>query len=452
MIRTIARIGGGGAAALVLTASMGAPAGAHAQATQLTLHDAVRLSLDTHPRLRAARAGREAAAAALAETRAARIPHAAVEANLIRFQEAMIVAPLHEFDFMMAPQFDRTLIQSRVTAGYTLFDGGAREARVLQSRETEESAAADVVAVRMAVIEEVTVTYLHLLTALGIDDANRGRVAALEAERRRADQLFAQGRAARVEVLRVEAALAQARAELIASGADVDVARGTLARLSGVSPELIANAQLVGLAVDQRSLDQLVPATAHVTTPELERARHRAAAERAAARAARAAWFPTLTLLGGYVTYGSAAGDFSGEWQGGVSLSYPLFTGGARRSRTARAAATAARAEADAGWIQLQLDLAVDQATARVRQSRAQVGALTSAVDHLTEVARIEQLALTAGAGVQVDYIRAEADLATARANLIRARHAEIAARVSLARTLGELSIEWLTAALENQP
>jgi len=72
-----------------------------------------------------------------------------------------------------------------------------------------------------------------------------------------------------------------------------------------------------------------------------------------------------------------------------------------------------------------------------------------TAVHHLAEVARIEQLALEAGAGTQTDFLRADADLRKSRAQLIEARHMEILARIQLARTTGELSVEWLASTLE---
>jgi outer membrane protein TolC len=75
--------------------------------------------------------------------------------------------------------------------------------------------------------------------------------------------------------------------------------------------------------------------------------------------------------------------------------------------------------------------------------------AITRAVDHLAEVARIEQLALEVGAGTQTDYLRAAAELARTRAALVESRHAEIAATVELARLTGDLSTAWLERALE---
>ncbi len=425
---------------------------ADAQANRLTVGEAVRLSLEHHPRLGVAHAARAAATAAFGEAKSSRIPSARAQASLTRFQEPMIVAPLHRFDVTSPPQFDPALIQSRLTIAYTLFDGGRRGARVGRARAAAASAGSEMTSVHMAVIEEVTTAYLSALTTSGIDGANRSTVAALEAQRRRTQQLLTEGRAARVELLRVDAALAQARAERIASHAESDLALRTLARLIGWDTDSIAAAGLVGVTLVGRSMEPSLNERAKRANPDLETARHRAAAEHAAARAARSEWFPTVQLSAGYVTFGSGSGNFAAEWQGGVAVSYPLFTGGARRSRNAQASARAERADAEVRLAELQIDAAVDRAVAQLRDSEGRVTALALAVDHLSEVARIEQLALATGAGVQADYITAEAGLATARANLIRARYAVIGARVGLARILGDLSLEWLADHMEEGP
>ena len=83
--------------------------------------------------------------------------------------------------------------------------------------------------------------------------------------------------------------------------------------------------------------------------------------------------------------------------------------------------------------------------------SRARVSALTAAVAHAEEVGRIEQLALSAGAGVQSDFLRAEADVFTARAELVRAAHSEITTLITLAAATGDLSLAWLQDTLENR-
>lgn len=94
----------------------------------------------------------------------------------------------------------------------------------------------------------------------------------------------------------------------------------------------------------------------------------------------------------------------------------------------------------------------VDDARAAFDASRARVDALDAAVQQATEVARITALARDVGDGTQTDYLIAEANLFRARSGLVQARHAAVAARVELARVLGELNRAWIVTSLESQP
>jgi outer membrane protein TolC len=91
----------------------------------------------------------------------------------------------------------------------------------------------------------------------------------------------------------------------------------------------------------------------------------------------------------------------------------------------------------------------VDAGLAALAGFRAQVEALTTAVEQFVAVVDIEALSLRAGAGVQPDYLRAVSDLLDARAALTRARAAEVGARITLARIAGQLDPAWIDDNLE---
>ena len=69
---------------------------------------------------------------------------------------------------------------------------------------------------------------------------------------------------------------------------------------------------------------------------------------------------------------------------------------------------------------------------------------MATAVTQWEEVARIEALALEAGAGEQRDLLRAEAGVFQARAGYALATEEAIAARLRLARSRGVLVREWI--------
>jgi outer membrane protein TolC len=264
---------------------------------RLTVHAAVRRALDTHPAVQAAGARVDAAAAGVGEARSAWFPQLAIEATVTRFQQPMIVAPLHAFDISRQPQFDRTLVGGRATFGYHVYDGGARGARIRARTADAEAATFEEGASREEIVSRVVHSYLEVLTARGVLNAHDRRIAALRAERERVDQLLAAGTAARVALLRVDAALASADAEQVVSRTRLDVAERTLARTIGAdtaetrSTELVAVTLAAGQAFgDRHTLVQ----QADEANQLLERARARQQMAEANRRTALAAWLPGL--------------------------------------------------------------------------------------------------------------------------------------------------------------
>src|SRR5690606_7144997 len=344
-----------------------------------------------------------------------------------------VVAPLHGFDPLRPPTFDRTLAHGGVTMSYTRWDGGARGARVERAEALVGAAEAELEEARQSLIARTVSAYLRVRTAREVVEAHERRVEAVARERERAAQFFERGRGARVMVLRAEAALEAARADAHAARAELEVAERELARLIGEAPDRVA-----GWAFPTVRAPGSVPSRAEVVeralsrNASLQRLERRVEAAAASRSEARGLWHPKLQVVGRYVESAGGAGREQGEWQGGVVASYPLFTGGARRAAVERADAEFRSAVAARDVARLELESAIDAALARLESELARVEALSAAVARAEEVVRVERLALEVGAGVQSDSLAAEADLLNARAALAAARASAVAARVEL--------------------
>jgi len=415
----------------------------------LTLAEAISLALATHPSVGAATAALDEASAARGEAAATRWPSLHLSSSVTRFQEPMLVTPIHGFVPGQTPPFDETLIQAGATVGYTLFDGGARGARIAQARARSEVASATLDASEQTLIATVVATYVGALARQEILAAHDQRLAALEAEQTRVEQLLAVGRAAEVDRLRANAALAEARAARVRLAQDLDFTERTLGRLIAVRDVHATDLVAVGTTDEPlASRDELV-AQAMSASPAVEQARRQVAAASAGISVARGLRWPEVRLVGNYVDRGSAAGDFRGEWNAGVQLAYPLFTGGAVERRVERATAARTGAEQALKLAELDVTGTVDQALGAIDEARARATSLELAVAGFTEVARIERLRLATEVGTQAEYFRAEADVLTVRAELAGARYGEIKARADLARAVGRLSPTWVITNLE---
>ncbi len=419
----------------------------------LTLDAAVAAALGASPAVASARAGEDRAAAAVGQARSAWLPSLSVNGSAVRFEKPMVVAPLHGFDLRSPPAFDRTLYQGDASLGWLLFDGGARAARVRRARETEAAAGAAVSAAAAAQTAAAAKSYLRVRSSREVLAAAAARVRALAAEEDRAGQMFHEGKGAQIDLVRAEAALARARADSVGADAEADAAERELARAMDVPLEQVHARALAPVRGQGAAPDRAVLLERALgSSPELARARRERAAAEAGRSEARAAWLPRLQTLGRYNEYGSASGSPQGEWQGGVQLSYPLFTGGARASAVDAADAEARSAAAAERQAERDVARSLDAALVAWRSAAARTTALEAAVRQSREVVRIETLSLNAGAGTQTDYLAAEAALYEAEASLTGARYALLGARIDIARSTGELSPRWLALNLESTP
>jgi len=415
-------------------------------AQELTLSEALQAALATHPALGAAQARVASADAAVSGAKALRLPSVGTSASLMRFQDPMLVAPLHAFDVTNVPVFDKTLVQAQVAVQYTLFEGGVRNARIRGADAMAGAARWDVQATEAELLETVTEAYLRVLSTRDVQAAADRQVQALEAERERADRHLTEGTAPRVEVLRAEAALLDARAQATTASARVELAEQALSRLMGLDVT----------ALDARELEQVqlgsTDEPADAVHPLVERSRRSLAGAFARLDQERGGRLPSISATAGLLDFGTIDGGHVAEWQAGIKVSWAIFTGGARSASIRRAEADRRAAEDLLRLTQLQVDNASDMAEASLVESRSRAEALEAAVTTWEEVARIEALRVQEGAGVQTDLLRAEAGLFQARAGFAQARYDAVLARVRLARTRGTLNTTWMDTALEMTP
>ena len=421
---------------------------------RLTLMDAMTRALSYYPSVQTSVAQVEVADAAVDEAEAARFPTVSVGASATHYQEPTLVHPIHAFTPALIPPFDQNLFQALADVRYSLFDGGGRSARIEESRARRQSAESSLLDARQRLLSQLIQQYLSVLSRARTLEAQDRSLKALEVELSRVKQVFDVGRAATVDVLRVEASIAAARAERVRLTSSLDLAQRNLARLAGVETEETRASNLVPVALADVSLPsrEEILQNAVQSSPTARLARDELAVAEAALDGSKSRRLPSVNLDGRYINYGSASGANSLEWNVGVSLAYTVFNGGAVSDAVARSQSAARSASERLRWTELEVASDVDRGYAAMEEAKARIESLSTAVARFDEVSRIEKLRLETGVGTEVDYIRAEADRVAAEAGLIEARYTEIAARAELARVAGNLSPEWVTDHLRSEP
>jgi len=445
--------GAGPTLALVLSLAYLASA-VEARGAELTLEQLVRSALQGFPTVEAARAGSDEARAALTEAGAARFPSVRLTGSGTRYEEPMLVSPIHGFTPSLLPPFDEIVYQTTISLAYPIFDGGGRGARIRAARGRTQAANAELSATEQSLMTQVIRAYLETLGFRQVVEAHDLRLEALRAERGRVSLMRRAGRTAPIDSLRVEAALANGEAERVRATSQLDVAERSLARLAGLTFDQVHGVPLgpIGMSDSAGVLRDTLLENAHALSPAVRQAAAQKSAAGAALDAARSQRWPEIRLAGGYSGWTYPDGSPTWEWNTSLQMTWSVFDGGAIGGAIAKARAAHHGADERLRLAALGLDQEVDRALAGLDESQARARSLSAAVDRFAEVARIEKLLLESGSGTQTNYLTAEADLLGARAGLIEARHASVAAHAELARLTGQLGYDWISQALEAQP
>jgi multidrug efflux system outer membrane protein len=188
-------------------------------------------------------------------------------------------------------------------------------------------------------------------------------------------------------------------------------------------------------------LDAGLPSDLLLNRPDIVAAEERLRASRANIGAARAAFFPTISLTG---RAGLTSDDLSRlfgsdgfSWSFGPSISLPIFDSGARR-------ASLSLAEAVADENVARYDLTVQNAFREVSDALAgrvwlaeQIGAQERGIEAARKIARIALLRYSEGVADYLEVLDAERNLFAAQQQLLATRRAYLANAVTLYISLG---------------
>ena len=403
-----------------------------------TLTDAMRLAYETNPTLILNRAALRATDESVALARSGRRPQITLQATGTAANNA-------EFSGIATESYSAAL-----NARLNLFDGG-------RSRDAVEAAKTAVLATRasldnieQSVMLSAAKAFLTVRRDQQIVSLARNNVDVLKQQLQAAEDRLAVGAATRTDVAQTRARLAAAQAVLAANRGGLAISSENYIAVVGTAP--------VNLAYPPRlpELPGTLAAAEEIAlrTHPLMRASH--LSEKVAAidlRRARNARLPSLSAnvnIGYNETYRNGANLASGDSSAAtLTLSQPIYTGGALSATVRQAGATLERRMAETGntraqvrqqvsaaWFQLQI------ARASISATRLQIEASQYAFEGITEEANL-------GARTILDTLNAKQEVLTAQNSLITAMHDERIAAYSLLAAMGLLTPDNLDLGIE---
>ena len=319
--------------------------------------------------------------------------------------------------------------------GRRLFDIRSAKAQVRAAESSE-------LAQRFTLDLQVKQQYYASLAAAEAESAARAQLSEAEQQLKVASAKVRAAVATRSDSLRARIQVGNAQLALLSAQTDRQTADAALTRLVATPFTVTASPQGVG-AETPVPLDSASLARFAAEGPAVREAEANAQAARAASRAARAPYLPTLSL--GYsrnraanqANFDLTPDDFRTSGQLRFSLSYPLFNQYAREESVVRADISAANAEATLRDARLAAQQTLTQYAGALRTAQQRIDIQTQAVAAAEEDLRVQQQRYGLGASLLLDVLTSQTQLTQARVALIQARFDARVARAQLEALVG---------------
>jgi outer membrane protein len=404
----------------------------------ITLDEAVALARRANPAAIQARGQVRASSAAVRSAYASFIPNLSLNASSTEQSPATPRVNPTTGELLTG----RWATTEGFSANVDLFDGLRRFHDVRTARAQQNAALSGEDAQAFSIAEQVKVQFYAALAAQESEAAARAQLAQAEAQLRLSVARVLASTATRSDSLRARIQVAQAQLALLQSQNDRRSADASLTRLVG-APTLVS-ATPAGLvddataAVDSAQITQLAFAG-----PAVRQAEANVAAARAARRASRSPYYPTLGVsyarnrVGSSETFDPTPDDFRYSGQLRFSVSLPLFNQLTRERNVVQADVAEDDATASLRDARLAAQEGLVQSLGALRTAQQQILTQSGAVVAAEEDLRVQQQRYQLGVSTVLDVLTSQTQLTQARLGLVQARFAARVARARLETLVG---------------
>jgi TolC family type I secretion outer membrane protein len=404
------------------------------QGKLLTIEDAVRIGLENHPRIRAARERIGSQEAILGQQMSAYYP-------TINFNNFYRTTNSSGTSGTTSSATDTYTSQANLNL--TLYNFGKREGTVQAARETVDATREDFSTTTQDIVLSVKQAYYTYLGTQALVRVSQETVRNRELLVRQAQGFYEVGTRARIDVARAEANLYTARAELIASENSVKIAWVTLRNAMG-SPRLPE--QPVAQDSPEVELSMNLAAARTIAFDNRTELRSFEAQRRASDQliaTARRGHLPDIVFDAFYGRRNSSGGGESTfplqpAWQAQVSLNIPIFDGFRTTNRVEETLHNYYNIRAQEEERRQLIALDVEQSYLRVVETQERIIATEAATKAAKENLDLAQGRYQVGVGSIIEVTDAETLYADAQTTYVRALYEYRIADAQLARAMGD--------------
>jgi outer membrane protein len=338
-----------------------------------------------------------------------------------------------------------------LSAGYTLFDGFAREGNLGAATSLATVSELTAARTRQAIIFQVVTDYLNVLRNEYLVSVSAEN---LKRDLRQLERIVESNRVGALsmaDVYRQKSQVAIDEVALITQQNNYDKSKADLVALIGldVAVEYTFNDPLLPTGKD--SLDAVIHAPipggiAEMTQKALTAradymgAKENLSASESGVTAARSGYFPSASVFGGYSLLNDQLGTLSQNrnlnW--GLQLRWTLFDGFQTNQQIQSAMASKRNAEITLAQTERNVGVDVKKAFLDLEASRKAYDASQEGLVSATEDRKIAEERYNLGAGTLLDLLTANANLVQAQANLANSTFGFLVSRYNLEYAIGE--------------
>ncbi|TFG88659.1 MAG: TolC family protein [Gemmatimonadales bacterium] len=324
-------------------------------------------------------------------------------------------------------------------ASLDLFTGFRRGAQMNSAKATEAAADAGLIDAQYQTALSAKQTFFGALAA---NELVRVREAGLKRSEEQLSVSVAKlqaGSATRSDSLRSLVTVGNSRLQLLTALTTVATTEANLGRLVGIDGRVRALADSAFLVVTEIGDTAMIRQEAEDNSPKVRAAQAQADAARANVKAAKAAWWPQLTISGRYSYNGNDSQDyqFFDARSMTLALSYPIFNGFQRDQSIVNASTNADAVAATAADARRQVGASLIARLAELDAARLQIEITGTSLVAATEDLRVNQERYRVGAATIVDVLSSQEALSQAEVDVIQARYNYLIAKAQIEALIG---------------
>ena len=325
-----------------------------------------------------------------------------------------------------------------LTASLPIFTGGKLSGQIEQAKANYKYNEVGVQRTYNAMRSTVTNGYFNMLQMDNLQKLNAESVTRLADHLKNVQAQYDVGVVAKVDVLRSQVELANAKQTLIQAENNYQIAEANLNKIVGLPMDtnLKLDNILVYSAYDRTMDDCLAYAAEH--RPELMQAKYNVDAAKGALKVARSGHMPQVSASASQAwSSDSWPGDDNGNWGVGVNVSLNVFDTGVTLSKIHGAEADLKKAEETYRDTVDSVNLDVRTNYLGLREAEKRINTTKLAVEQADEDYRIAQLRYMSGVGTNTDVLDAQVALTQAKTNYTQALYDYNTSKTDLETSIG---------------